>query len=249
MFYTYSYTNIGKRRLINQDRLIVNGKTLAEDERHVSTFTDFLKGYVIIADGMGGTKEGEVAAQMIVDYFKNNDVEFDEIKLNIALLEINRDVVNYRNEHYEDETVGSTVVGLFTLNNEALVFNVGDSLMYSFENGSFTELSIAHNTYTYERKVGRQGLFKHPGGLLEFIGNSRPNVYFPYNFFIRRVNVGEIIFLSTDGVTNYYPNPESLAKIFAEEKNLEVCAQKIIDHVLEGGAIDNFSFAIITKTS
>lgn len=249
MYYSYSYTNIGKRRLNNEDRLSINGHVLVEDERYIKELPEGVKSFVVLADGMGGTLDGEVAALMTVSYFNNEKIAFDEMSVNRALATINSQVVEYSSEKLAGVTAGSTVVGIFTLKNEVLVFNAGDSLMYSFENGSFTELSLAHNTETYDKKMRREGLNSHSAGLLEFIGNRRANRFFSYNIFKRRIKLGEVLFLSTDGVTDYYPNPEDLAKIFSEEKNIEVCAQTIIDHVLRSGAHDNFSFSIVVKTS
>ena len=39
MYYSYSYTNIGKRRLNNEDRLSINGHVLVEDERYIKRIT------------------------------------------------------------------------------------------------------------------------------------------------------------------------------------------------------------------
>lgn len=247
MFYTHAYTNIGKMRTNNEDRVIVNGKILSEDERYFSKSLNFLQGCVVVADGMGGGADGEVAATMIVDYFKNHDVQFDEYEVNRALSAINHQVIEYSNNKLDGETSGSTVAGVLTLNEEILFFNAGDSLIYSFEDGNYTELSIAHDTATYER-IHHQVSFGRPG-LLQFIGSRRGNQYFPYNIAKRRINENEVIFLSSDGVTHYFPEPRTLAAIFKEEKDLAICAEKIIAHVLETRVHDNFSFAIVTKKS
>lgn len=249
MYYTYSYTNIGKKRLNNEDRVLINGKILQEDEHYIESFPAKDLSHFIVADGMGGHAAGEIASEIIVNYFKSEEVLFDEFALNKTLRIINEQVIEYSNNNLDGESIGATVAGVFTLGNEALVFNAGDSLIYSFEKGSYTELSISHNTYTYEAKTKRFGGFSRPGGLLEFIGNRRPNLYFPYNIFKRRIKKGEILFIATDGVTNYYPDPLSLARLFSEERDITVCAQKIIDHVLSSGAHDNFSFSIIIKKS
>lgn len=247
MYYTYSYTNIGKKRVNNQDRVSINGKLLRENEHYIASFLQDEKSCFIIADGMGGEEKGEVAAQMIVDYFNNHAVEFDEFAIKQSLQTVNEAVLVYSDEQLDGATSGSTVVGVLTLKNEALVFNAGDSLIYAFDNGGFTELSVTHNTYTYEAKVKRPGMFPYPGGILEFIGNRNANRYFPYNIFKRKIKKGEVLFLSTDGVTNYYPDPTVLAQLFKSEKDLAVCAQTIINYVLARGASDNFSFSIIKK--
>lgn len=249
MYQTYSYTNIGKLRRNNQDRVTINGTLLKEDEPFCGSFSAHEKSYFVLADGMGGTVEGDVAAQMIVDYFNNHDIQFDEFAIKETLQTINEAVLGYSNEQLAGATSGSTVVGVMTFKNEALVFNAGDSLLYAFSNGSATELSVVHNTYTYEAKMHLINFFPRPGGIVEFIGNRNANRYFPYNIFKRKIKKGEVLFLATDGVTNYYPDPTLLAELFKREKDLEECAKTIINHVLTRGASDNFSFSIITKIS
>ncbi len=251
MFVTYSFTNIGKKRLNNEDRLIINGKVLNEDEHYFSRFANSQKSYIVLADGMGGLAAGEVASEMIVNYFKEkaDEIAFSELKLNRLLHKINQQVIEYSDNFLAGASIGSTVAGVILKKDQALIFNAGDSLIYSFENGSYTELSVRHNSYNYQKRINPGALFLRPDGLVEFIGNRKSNYYFPYNIFKRKLNNGEILFLSTDGVTNYYPNPTTLARLFEEEKDFAVVATKIIDYVTKSGSADNFSFAIVSKLS
>lgn len=248
MYSVLAYTNIGKKRTNNEDRVLVNGQIVEESSYFFSRFHDVDHNIFVVADGMGGLEHGEVASQMVVDFFTQTSLSFDDRSISHALDALNRQVFKFSELNLDNQTIGSTLVGCLTQGKEAILFNVGDSLAYSFDKDVITLLSLPHNTNTYNAFRDNPNQFMSPG-LLEFIGNRFPNRYFSYNVLFRKLNLGEVIFLSSDGVTNYFPQIEDLAAIFSKEQELQVYGETIVDIVMNRGAGDNFSFIIIKKVS
>ncbi len=125
-------TDKGKRK-INQDFVLV---------QNISPDT-FL---MLIADGMGGYSNGEVAARVVseniltflstVKDIKSNHIQKAVNKANLVLKQMKED---------SQEKMGATIGGLVLSKNEALCFWVGDVKIFHFKNNKLHYESNAHS--------------------------------------------------------------------------------------------------------
>ena len=120
-----SYTNLGKRNS-NEDSLqerLLSGSLLA-----------------VVADGLGGHTNGEIASKMAVDmifnYIDKNEIDEDELLYAI---------LNASDTIYEEDISGhTTVAALWLENNSAVAAYVGDSRSYQFQDNKIISQSIDH---------------------------------------------------------------------------------------------------------
>jgi PPM family protein phosphatase len=148
--HTGAATHAGKVRSNNQDRWLVVDQKL-----------------FVVADGMGGHRGGEVAAQLTVDVFNETDPTIDSSD---ALMErvarANSVVLTQSRADPELMGMGTTVTAIAVLplqpsTNGTIstptiaIVNVGDSRTYRMRNGELEQLTEDHNVTSELVRTGR----------------------------------------------------------------------------------------------
>ena len=128
MYFDFAgYTDPGKREK-NEDCFrteVLNEKLLA-----------------VVADGLGGHANGEVASRIAVDsIFKNllGNPDVDEDELIYALLDANSQILKAKNHGH------STAAALWLQNGYAVAVHVGDSRIYQFRDNGIRFQSVDHS--------------------------------------------------------------------------------------------------------
>ena len=117
---TFSMTDIGRRREMNQDYMYTSETAVGK-----------LPNLFLVADGMGGHKAGEYASRYTVE--KMVEVISRELSeepvaiLGMAMQEANRGLIREAAEDTQKAGMGTTVVAATVLENRMYVANVGDS--------------------------------------------------------------------------------------------------------------------------
>ena len=131
----YTKTDIGKERTSNEDSvasLILNSQSFRKE---------FSYGILVVADGMGGHKMGEVASEIAAKTFieavaenifqfttsSNGIIKFTDV-LKKAVESANKKV--WAISENQSNRIGTTLVGAIIFDNHIYVANVGDSRAY-----------------------------------------------------------------------------------------------------------------------
>ena len=143
MIHAFGVSEAGRVRKNNEDRFV----------------SDLALGLFAVADGMGGHKAGEVAAQMAIDaiatfitrsegdddvtwpYGIDEGLSFDGNRLRTGLFLANRKVFRAAESSDDYGGMGTTMVGLLVKSGLASIASVGDSRVYMLANGSLTQLT------------------------------------------------------------------------------------------------------------
>ena len=133
-----SASDIGRVRNLNQD--------------DCGEFVDAGSGthLLVVADGMGGHRGGEVASQIAVqqigDVFKRGTSPDAQALLEQALREANQCIFERANNEAELEGMGTTAVALLLDGqHEAVLGHVGDSRAYRMRQGKLEQLTADHS--------------------------------------------------------------------------------------------------------
>ena len=131
----FALTNMGVQRNTNQDYAYVSEMKIGN-----------LPNILIVADGMGGHKAGEVASEQavnaVIESIKQNESEDKITIIEKAIEEANRRILDMSTSDEKFKGMGTTLV-VATLENDILyVANVGDSRLYLIE---LIELIFAGN--------------------------------------------------------------------------------------------------------
>lgn len=108
----------------------------------------------IVADGLGGHSDGEIASQQAVDTIRRLliDCEPDEDMLIDAIQEASKDIFSL---HSSDGAMFTTVAVLWIGRSSAVVANVGDTRIYQFRNGGIVYQSLDHSKAQMAVLVGQ----------------------------------------------------------------------------------------------
>lgn len=232
----------GCHRKNNQD----SGKIVYPANGNVST-----RGLlVIVADGMGGHKAGEVASQTAVEtiaevYQRAKGTPGEALER--AFLQANRSILELATENQEMAGMGTTCTALAIVGNEAWAAHVGDSRLYLVRGDSIYQLSEDH---TAIREMVRQGLLTAEAAehhedrnvLLRAMG-TKPELTimcWPEPMDVRQ---GDAFLLCSDGLHDLVQDSEMLAVV--KDAPPEDACRKLILMAKERGGYDNITVAAV----
>ena len=114
-------------------------------------------GLYLVADGMGGAQAGEhasrMAAETIEEAVQQNGKAMDSDGLVVAFGRANQRVMDAAAGNPEMEGMGTTLVAAVENNGELVIASVGDSRVYTFENGTLQTIT---EDQTWVNEVGRR---------------------------------------------------------------------------------------------
>jgi len=239
----YAYlTDTGKVRERNEDSVAVvknkSGETL-----------------MLVADGMGGHKDGEVASSIAVSLISERFENIDSIGskedaiswLQSIVSEANVEIFNYVQDNPESEGMGTTLV-LAVLTPSFLLFgNIGDSSGYVMKNGVLHKITVDHslvNLLVSTGELTEAEAKDHPrkNVLMRALG---ANTEVEMDIFNVELSVDGIM-LCSDGLTNMLDD-EQIARVLNEDIDLEQRLAKLIFKCNNRGGNDNISVAYLIK--
>ncbi len=232
-------TDIGKRSS-NQDFFYVP----AEDEPQL----------VIVADGMGGHRAGDLASrkavQSMVDYIKAaGEGAPPERLLSQAVSNANRQIHNISAQDESCAGMGTTVVAALVEAERFTFANVGDSRLYLIGAEGIARISRDHSLVEELVQSGiitRQQAKTHPQRniLTRAVGASRFVETDTGSAAWRR---GDIIMLCSDGLHGSLTD-EEMARIIAESRDLLEACDALTDAALANGSTDNITVILVQNT-
>ena len=86
----------------------------------------------ILADGMGGYEGGEIASQLVSENFREFTIEGEDIAASLKkyLFQGNEAIDQYKSEHPEVKSMGTTAIAFFMTDKISQWISVGDSPLY-----------------------------------------------------------------------------------------------------------------------
>ncbi len=237
-------TDTGRKRRINEDCFC----------------TDDSLGLYAVADGMGGHAAGEVASRIAVDTFYNYMREVLKKTDSETLPDSDRNLSKAANHlmsavYLANQSVydvgqgnsayggmGTTLSAVFFTNETFITANVGDSPVFLIRGGEMALISTLHTVASEasaadpDAEMARE--YSHI--LTQAIGTKddiRPDVA------ERTCQPGDIILISSDGLTDMVPEKEILA-VVRSARPAAVC-RKLVDRANENGGQDNITVIVL----
>lgn len=228
-------------RKSNEDAIYVNGWA-SHEEMEVPQLFEFEHGThplpILVADGMGGHKAGEVASQLIVK-------ELPEMLLKCKTEEDVREALERMNERIFSTSsrapqlrgMGATVVGMILNENNLRVFNIGDARAYIMSGDLLSQISI-DDVPGVEKQGARKSHF-----ITQSLGGTlRPVPLMPHIISLDIVR-GMSLLLCSDGLTDVVGDGEIEALLKKRSPNV---VASLFKRVLQEGAPDNFSIIVVS---
>ncbi len=242
---TFYLTDSGKVRDHNEDSVTILKN--ANNEQ-----------LLIVADGMGGHRAGEVASSMVVTHMGEKFGELSTIGSKIDAInwlkdnicQINTEILEHTKKHPEALGMGTTAV-MALLTSEYLIFaNIGDSSGFVFKNGKLTKVTNDHtlvNLLVASGDLTEEEAKYHPkrNVLMKALGSSDKA---ELDIFDVDINIDGIL-LCSDGLTSMLTK-EQIEKVLNDD-DLEIEEQviKLIRKSNARGGTDNISVAYLNCES
>lgn len=232
-----------------------SGKVRDHNEDSVTILKNANKEYLmIVADGMGGHRAGEVASSMVVTHIGKRFQELSSVGSKIDAInwmkdnisEINKSILDYTEENPESTGMGTTVV-MALLTNDYLIFgNIGDSSGFVLKNGKLHKVTHDHTLVNLLVQAGdltEEEAKYHPkkNVLMKALG-ATTNV--DLDIFDVDTKVDGIL-LSSDGLTNMLSKEQIEKVLNDEELDIEEKVIKLIRKSNARGGTDNISVAYL----
>ena len=241
---TFFLTDTGKVRDHNEDSV-----TILENANN-----EYL---LVVADGMGGHKAGEVASSMAVNHItskfealetlgdKQNAINW--IREEIAA--INKSIFDYTAIYEESKGMGTTFVAALFTKDYLLFANVGDSSGYVFKNKKLYRVTKPHtlvNLLVQSGELTEEEAEHHPRKniLMRALGANNPA---EVDIFDVDTDIDGIL-LCSDGLTTMLNNTQ-IEKVLSAEGTLEEKVTKLIRKSNIRGGTDNISIACLMTES
>ncbi len=239
MLKTFSITNIGKKRKLNQDYVYSSEQAVGR-----------LDNLFLVADGMGGHNAGDYASRVTVETMVEkiaDSKEEDTAKIfEEAIGAANALVRKQSKEVPELEGMGTTVVAATFRGNVLSVANVGDSRLYVISEHKLQQITRDHSWVA--EMVQRGGLKSdearnHPQkNIITRAIGAEDTV--KMDFFTVHLNEGDKVLMCTDGLTNMLED-EEIRMILEGARDLVEQAGELVEAANENGGRDNISVILI----
>lgn len=234
---TFSMTDIGQVRQINQDYLFTSEEPVGK-----------LDNLFIVADGMGGHNAGDYASKFtvenVVKLIRESDEEEPVKIIEKAVEQVNRELL-VKAESPDLAGMGTTLVICTIKDGEALIGNVGDSRLYIIDQDI---RQVTHDHSLVEEMV-RMGELEpesariHPNKniITRAIGACDE---VKMDFFQTELKENSVILMCSDGLTNMVDD-ENIKFIVDRQRDVVEITESLVRAANENGGKDNIAIIII----
>ncbi len=244
----------------NEDRYAVSSFQLSREDARPSVFA-------IVADGIGGHRAGEVAAELGVNYITMGVAESNAKKpvkiLENAIQDASQAISAHSAGREEEEGMGSTCACAWVIENRLYTAYVGDSRIYLLRGKVIQRLTVDHTWVqeAYEKGIiTAEQMRDHPNVhvIRRYLGGLKlPEVDFRLRIDDEEsseesennqgfhLEPGDTILLCTDGLTDLVWDDEIL-KIIRSKKDIKQAAETLINLANERGGHDNITVVLMS---
>jgi PPM family protein phosphatase len=240
-------TDVGQRRDHNEDAVASDVET----------------GLVVLADGMGGYKAGEVASEIavltLVSELRENLLELpagqvdqesgllrESVVLRDAAAKANSAIYNVSQSQPQCAGMGTTLVAAVFTDNRVCVGHIGDSRMYRLRGEEFSQITEDHSLLNEQLKSGlitpEQAKVSKNKNLVTRAMGVDPTVELELHEY--EVQPGDIYLLCSDGLSDLVEDEEIQLTLTALSANLELAAHQLVQMANDNGGKDNISVVL-----
>ena len=234
---TFSKTDIGRKREVNQDYVFVSDQPVGN-----------IPNLLIVADGMGGHNAGDYASKFVVEVLKKELAKSREdgprAMMKKAIASANHQLIAESKTDARLEGMGTTLVAATVIEHTLYFANVGDSRLYLL-NDEIRQLSKDHSLVQEMVRLGglnAEEAKHHPDKniITRAIG---VNEDVEIDFFEHRLKKGDIILMCTDGLSNMVED-EEIFQIVRSSRDVVEAVEQLIERANSNGGKDNIGVIV-----
>jgi len=228
-----------------------------------SVMANPLRGFAVLADGMGGYNAGEVASGMATALLGTElDKAFLErepsskdasgkswahVKVEAEMARVNAAIYQAAQSQPQYAGMGTTlVVGVFH-DNRVTVGHIGDSRLYRMRGEDFQQITRDHSLLQEQIDAGiitpEQARHSQNKNLVTRAVGIDPEV--AAEIHDHEVLPGDVYLFCSDGLNDMVEDDEIGMTLGALSANLELCAMQLIEMACDNGGRDNVSVILV----
>ena len=232
-------TDVGQRRTNNQD--------YANQYKNKAG-----KSMVLLADGMGGHRAGNIASEMAVTdlgaaWVATEISTINEVREWFAeYLEKENQQIHRIGQDEEHKGMGTTLEALAVIDDQVLFAHVGDSRIGLVRNGEYHQLTSDHSLVNALLKAGQiteEEAAHHPQRNIITQSIGQKDELQP-DFGMVTVEAGDFIVINSDGLTNMISGDE-IRDIVVSDLSVEEKAKTLVRFANNAGGLDNITVVLI----
>lgn len=226
-------THVGLRREHNED----------------TYYADSELGLWLVADGMGGHENGEIASALARDTLVR-EIQKGEMLVR-AIQTADEEIIRHSSRRPQALPMGTTIAAMRVNGDEFEIAWVGDSRAYAMENDELIQISHDHS---YVRELVEQGAITpeqarthpHRNVVTQALGVTDPNSLKVENV-IGKFSPGKQILLCSDGLTEEVDDAAIAAILARKDLSAQECVDHLIIAALDGGGSDNVTVILLRQ--
>jgi PPM family protein phosphatase len=255
-----AHTHAGMSGKNNEDRYAVASFVTNAQEKTPVLFA-------VLADGIGGHRGGEVAAELAVNHIMQSiakgDGKYSRHLLENAVSEASDAIAAHSSTNEDLQGMGSTCAIAWIIADKLYTGYVGDSRMYLMRGGRIQQLTIDH---TWVQEAIEKGIITpemahdHPNVhvIRRYLGSPVPpdpdfrltlfdgeGAHHPENNQGVKLLPNDVLLLCSDGLTDLVWNDEIL-EVVRSKSSLKDAARALVDLANERGGHDNITVILIS---
>ena len=236
---SYSITDVGQKRTVNQDFVFTSETPVGN-----------LPNLFVVADGMGGHKAGDFASSYAVEVLLSTireDENSNPVKIIRAAIEnANTQLLREASDNETMSGMGTTMVLVTIVGHYAYVANVGDSRLYLVDENKISQITKDHSLVEEMVRMGeisRDDARNHPDKniITRALGAGRD---VDVDFFDIRLTPGYILLLCSDGLSNMVPD-EDIRQVIRTSETLEETGRRLVSMANDNGGRDNIAVVLV----
>ena len=234
---TFSITDVGMVRQVNQDYVFTTDKPLG-----------ILRNLFVVADGMGGHQAGDYASKYTVEVLRrelkrSEGADVEKVLVD-AIRTANREIIKAASGDVHLKGMGTTVVAATIMNQMMYFANVGDSRLYLINQG-IQQLTKDHSLVEEMVRLGGikpEEAKHHPDkNIITRAIGAKADV--DVDFYEHRLKRGDIILMCSDGLTNMVDDDE-IFQIVKSARDIVEAVESLIQRANENGGSDNIGVVL-----
>jgi serine/threonine protein phosphatase PrpC len=252
-------THAGMTGKNNEDRYAVTSFQLSENDATPVVFA-------VVADGIGGHRAGEVAAELAVNHISQavaeSDARHPKKILEKAIHEASNAIADHASSTPEQQGMGATCACVWVIGNQLYTASVGDTRIYLLREGRVQQLTTDH---TWIQEALEKNIITHEYArdhpnvhvIRRYLGSPEPSeVDFRLRLYDSEADAlaegnqgmplypGDTLLICSDGLTDLVWNDE-IGEIIRTKGNLKTAAQGLIETANQRGGHDNITVVLI----
>lgn len=211
---------------------------------------------VLVCDGMGGARSGNIASRMAVEVFTEevkrtvrSNMKQDRIDqmLKDSVELANKAVFEQSQLSEEYQGMGTTLVAAFIQKDHVTVVHVGDSRAYLFNKDGVSSITTDHSLVelmVQRGELSRESAKNHPGkNLITRAVGTEAEV--ESDLYHHTLFKGDCILLCSDGLSNTMSDQEMLFEV-VHGVNKSDCCQRLVKIANRRGSPDNVTVVLVS---